>query len=320
MTASNEAIVREFLDAAQAERGLSPKTRKAYGCDLRDLSKAAPEQGLQLLRPDELRGYVLSLQAMGRSRSTVLRRLVSAKLFFAWLERGGRIGRSPAGDLKLRYRPQRRLPRVIPTASVRAILVAARKESFAREGTASSLKLARSIRDRAIVEVLFSTGIRTEELTRLSLRDVDLERRTLRVAGKGEREREIYLSSEEVVQCVRDCLRVRPVLHAVDDAVFVNRFRRRLGVQSVARVFYSLAKKARVPGSPTPHMLRHTMATLLVENGADVRSAQEILGHASIRTTQIYLEVSRNRQRAVLKRYNARNHMSLGGEAVAVEG
>jgi integrase/recombinase XerD len=320
MFPGSEDLIREFLDAAQAERGLSPKTRKAYGCDLRDISRSVLDGDMQRVGPEELREYILGMQARGRSQSTIMRRLVTTKLFFGWLERESRIERSPALGLKIRYRRHHRLPRVIPTSSVRAILVAAGKRDESRTRSPSDLVIARTVRNRAIVEILFSTGIRTEELTLLDLCDVDLERRTLRISGKGNREREIYLSSDEVMDCLRECLRLRLAFRPVVDAVFLNRFGRRLGVQTIARVFGALAIKAGVEGNPTPHLLRHTMATLLVENGADVRSTQEILGHASIRTTQIYLEVSRNRQRAVLRKFNPRNHMSVGAYPAAVEG
>lgn len=310
-----DETIRRFLLACRVERNLTPKTLKAYGGDLRDLAARFPGKPLRALTTDDVRAYLAGLQERCLKEATIRRRLATLKVFYRWLQDEAALDDPPTRGIRGRYATTARIPRVIPLSTVEAVL---RRAHAATRETAgpkrrNAARAARRHRDRAMIELLFSTGIRTEELVRLDMRDVDLERRTLHVSGKGKRERQMYLSSDEVVAAIGTYLERRPSLRPKDDAFLLNRFGRRLGVQTVATVFKRLLREAHVEGHYTPHMLRHTMATLLIENGADVRSAQEILGHSNIRTTEIYLEISKLRKQHVLTHFNARNRMSIQG-------
>lgn len=302
-------IVDSWLRSAQAERNLSPKSLKAYRCDALQLARYLKSRAITSLRPTDLREYVLFMRSQGLRDATIRRRAASLRVLFNWLEAEGLVPRSPLRDIRLNYRYERRLPRVIPLSHVQTLLVVASGQ--ASRTSQSQKQIARSRRNRAMIELLFATGIRSEELVRMDVEDLDLERETIRIHGKGRREREVCLSAQEVVTALQSYLAVRRELHPDGSALFLNRFGVRLGVQSVRSIFRALQRSAGLPENATPHMLRHTMATMLVENGADVRSTQEILGHSSIRTTQLYLEVSRQRQRAVMTQFNARNSISV---------
>lgn len=308
----NDDPIQRFLLTGRVERNLAPKTLKAYAADLRDLAARHPGRALESLSTDDLRAYLTDLHERCLKEATIRRRLATLKVFYRWLQEEGLLAEAPTRGIRRRYATTARIPRVLASSQVEAILRSA--HALKRKPDAGGPRpaaTARGHRNCAMVEILFSTGIRSEELVRLDVGDVDLERRTLHVKGKGKRERQVYLSSEEVLVALREYLRRRAALKPAGNALFVNRFGDRLGVQSVAAVFKALVAHAGIEARATPHMLRHTMATLLIENGADVRSAQDILGHSNIRTTEIYLEVSRLRKQHVLTQFNARNRMRM---------
>lgn len=310
---ATQVIPSSFFEAMRCEGNRSERTLRAYAGDLRDLAAAFPRRNLVELDLIDLRAYLAALARRGLSESTVKRRIAVMKVFYRHLEEEGLIGHSPARQLRKRYIVSRRIPRVMSPRQIESILRVA-FVAVSNEQNFPGPRLARRLRNLSIVEVLFSTGIRSDELVKLDLRDIDLERRTLHIKGKGRRERQSYLSSGEVVASLKDYLEQRAALVPTTEAVFLNRYGHRLHVQSVRTVFRALARAANVPPEFTPHCLRHSMATYLVENGADVRSIQEILGHSNIQTTQIYLEVSKRHKQAVLSQFNQRNRFSIRGE------
>ncbi len=293
--------VSRFLQTAKAERGISEKTARAYASDLQDLARAFPQKPLRSLRARDLEAYIVALRDRGLKDATIRRRIVALKLFYAW----ARGKRSPAARLRWKRTTHERLPRVVPLGTIEALLRAA------HAGTRDPLR----IRDAAILEILVSTGIRCEEAVRLDAGDVDLERRTLYVRGKGRRERVLYLSCDETIETLRRHIAAR-LGRARDASLFLGRMGRRLQAQTIRLILSRIARDAGIAARVTPHMLRHSLATLLIENGADIRSAQEILGHSTIRTTEIYVAVSRARKQRVMEMYNPRN----GVEAIAKAG
>lgn len=305
--------IENFLKTAAADRNLSPLTLKAYLCDLRDFKRGLAPDRIASATADDIRTYLLSCRHAGLRTSTIRRRLATVRLFYGWLERERLIPESPATSIRGRFQQDKRLPRIIPLQNVEKVLRAAYADARdVRHAKGRSIKGALAARNWAMVETLFSTGIRSHELTRSNVKDLDLHRKTIYIAGKGRRERLLYFSANEAVQALQAYIDRRPDLRPTTDAMFVNRFGHRLGVQSVAAVFDRLLTTAGVRERCTPHMLRHTMATLLIENGADTRSAQEILGHSNVRTTEIYVDVSKSRKEAILTRYNPRNSIQLG--------
>lgn len=287
-----------------AERGLSPHTVRAYLGDVRSLLEHAALAGIT--GPGELdigvlRGWLGEQHGGGRSRATLARRAAAARTFTAFARARGLLDADP-GPLLGTPRTPRRLPQVLRQDQVAAVL-----ETSGR-GISSPRDRALALRDAAIMELLYATGIRVGELCGLDLGGLDEERRTVRVLGKGGRERTVP-AGIPAVRAVRAWTREgRPVIAGPGSghALFLGARGGRLDQRAVRRVVH--ASIAAVPGTPDagPHGLRHAAATHLLEGGADLRSVQEILGHASLTSTQIYTHVSVERLRSVYRQAHPR--------------
>jgi integrase/recombinase XerC len=287
MTAA-EAIAR-FLSHLEAERNASPHTRDAYGRDLRSLAAFLDERGSRGARDVgaidvyALRGW-LGVLARTHSPSSVARKIAAVRTWMRWLLRGGVIAASPADELA-----SPRVRRPLPTFL---------REDAAKEVVESpSLETPLGLRDRALLEVLYGSGLRVSELAGLDLGDVDLDRGEARVLGKGRKERVVPLGSKSI-EALRAWLGARSsVVHAklrTQDprALFLSPRGARLGVRQIQ----SLVRKYGVLGAGRadlhPHALRHTCATHMLGGGADLRAIQEMLGHASLSTTHRYTHLS----------------------------
>ncbi|WP_084551118.1 tyrosine recombinase XerC [Actinomadura rifamycini] len=291
-----EAAVAEFGRRLRAERDVSPHTLRAYLGDLRDLCAHAAETGAT--RPADLdvgllRAWLARQHAMGRSRATLARRTAAARAFTGHLHRIGVLESDPG---LLLGTPQRRrsLPAVLTRGDAGRLL-----DEMDADGPLG-------LRDRAVLEVLYATGVRISELCGLDVDDLDTGHRTIRVLGKGGRERTVPMG-EPAARAVQDWLRAgRPALadEGSGPALFLGARGRRLHPTSARRMVH--ARIAEVGGMPdmAPHGLRHSAASHLLEGGADLRSVQEILGHASLQTTQLYTHVSSER----LKRVHRQAH------------
>ncbi|HOC14048.1 MAG TPA: tyrosine recombinase XerC [Propionicimonas sp.] len=307
LTPAAARMVTEFAGHLRLERGLSPHTVRAYTSDVTSLfahlarvGGGEPDQ----VRLADLRTWLANLQAGGADRATLARRSAGARTFFAWARRTGRIAADPAATLRS-PRVDRRLPPTIAVDHARDLLdgLAARiaevDEPVARAGRQ---------RDLAIVEVLYSCGIRVSELVGLDLPDFDVQRGMLRVLGKGGKERTVPLG-RPARRALEDWLSVRSqlVAPAARSAMFVGDRGGRIDPRVVRRLVHQAL--AQVPDAPDlgPHGLRHAMATHLLEGGADLRSVQELLGHSSLATTQLYTHISSERLRAAYRQAHPRS-------------
>jgi integrase/recombinase XerC/integrase/recombinase XerD len=275
-------------DRELARRGSAARTRDAYGADLRALATWAASSSLEPsdLRYRQLRGYVASLSESGLSKATVARRLASARGLFDHLMRIGAISQNPA-DLVPSPKRDSRLPRVLAPEEVRTLLE--------RIPVAEPL----AERDRALFELAYSCGLRCEEIVRLDVGDIDFEGERLRADGKGGKTRLLPIGEPAQQALARYLERARPALAAGRDeqALFLSRRGRRLSPSDVRRRLARWVREAALAGHVSPHTLRHSFATHLLEGGADLRSIQELLGHASVSTTQIYTRVEPSRLR-----------------------
>ena len=172
-------------------------------------------------------------------------------------------------------------------------------------------KALRSLRDFCIIDLLFSTGMRIGELAALNLEDIRFQERTIKIFGKGRKERAIYVSSDETCELLRMYLSVRRPVSDPKCPLFLNKNGSRLSIYSIENIFSKYCRKGRIKNHYTPHCLRHTMATMMLDNGANIRVVQEILGHSSIVTTQIYTEVSLGKKRQELNRFSQRNRFTI---------
>lgn len=295
------AVVDRFLRYLRVERNAAELTLKSYREDmlaleeyLRDARGGEPEAAA--ISTMDLRGYVAAMHEAGYAKSSIARRMASLRSFFRFAQREGHVSANPAKPLR-NPRPERVLPHCLTTDEIQRLL------------EAPSSRRPLGLRDRAILETMYSAGLRVGELIALRDQDLDLEAGLARVRGKGRKERLAHLGSF-ALKALKQWLSVRQL--ATPDAaggtapVFTNRFGRRLTTRSVGRMLEKLLAQTGLDKRTTPHTLRHSFATHLLDRGADIRSVQELLGHKSLVTTQIYTHVSTAGLRAAYERAHPR--------------
>lgn len=305
------AALKQFRQHLEAERGLSRHTVRAYLGDVTSLLEHAAAAGAAApadLDIGILRGWLAEQHGSGHARATLARRAAAVRTFTAFAHARGLLDADP-GPLLGMPRIPRRLPEVLRQDQVAAVLEAPGTPVTAGPGsTPSRQDTALALRDTAIVELLYATGIRVSELCGLDLGDLDTERRTVRVLGKGNRERTVPAGIPAVRAVGAWARSGRPVLVTPGSghALFLGARGKRLDPRTARRVVH--ARLAAVPGTPDsgPHGLRHAAATHLLEGGADLRSVQEILGHASLTSTQIYTHVSVERLKSAYRQAHPR--------------
>jgi integrase/recombinase XerC len=291
-----EAILEEFDEYLALERGRSDHTRRAYLGDLRSLfdfvAERAPDGGVAALTLPILRSWLATLATTGAARTTLARRTSAVKTFTAWATRRGLIASDPAARLQV-PKSRRTLPAVLRQDQALDAMAAAK--SGAQQGDPLAL------RDRLIVELLYASGIRVSELCGLDIGDIDTSRRLLRVLGKGNKQRTVPFGAPAEAALAAWLSDGRPALAtaASGPALLLGARGRRLDPRQARTVVHQTM--AAVDGAPDigPHGLRHSAATHLLEGGADLRVVQELLGHSSLATTQLYTHVTVARLRAV---------------------
>ena len=282
-----QRTIDRFLRYLKVERNSSDLTIKSYREDLTLLIEYFNESRGHVpsppsITPQDLRTYVAALHDAGYAKSSVARRLASLRSFFRFAQREGICDSNPAKPLR-NPRRDRKLPHFLTNREIGKLL------------TAPPLSDPMGHRDRAIFETLYSAGLRVSELVGINLDDLDLEDGLVRVRGKGKRERLAPLGSH-AIKALRGWLRKRTLAKGQPkrngSPVFLNKFGTRLSTRSVGRMLEKYLKVTGLDLRTSPHTLRHSFATHLLDRGADIRSVQELLGHKSLVTTQIYTHVS----------------------------
>jgi site-specific recombinase XerD len=284
-----------LFDADLRRRGAAEKTRRAYAIDLGQFAAWCGTQGLEPaeVTPRTLRRYAATLSDRRAVAATVARKLAALRAFYRALREHGAVAQNPADLIPSPKRP-RTLPRVLKPEEMAAVLD--------RIPASTPLEL----RDRALFEVAYASGLRAEELVTLDVAAVDFDAEELRVEGKGGKTRIVPAGEPALRAVARYLERARPALGNGDGdpALFLSKSGRRLSTSDVRRRLRAWTRHAEVQGGVSPHTLRHSFATHLLEGGADLRAIQEMLGHASISTTQIYTRV----ESARLKSAYAKSH------------
>ena len=279
--------IAEFAAHLRLERGQSPRTSEEYARDVELFAaflepghpKDAPFHKLASTTASDIRRFIMELMGPRKYGATSVRRKIAAlRSYFALQKREGRRGDNPALDVPPPKAPKR-LPKVLSEDETSRLL----------RTTVAGKTDAQRLRDIAMMEVLYASGIRRAELVGLNLSDVDLERRLMRVIGKGNKQRMVFIN-EAAAAAIRQYLSVRP--RSSDDALFLSRRKTRLSHRQAWVVFTTFAKVSGLTQHVTPHTMRHSFATHLLENGADIVTIKELLGHESLSTTQIYTNVS----------------------------
>lgn len=321
-----EQAISEFLRGYFSTHERAKKTEAAYSSDLAQLCLFLGG-GFELL---SLSGPVVErwashLRCEGYSPASSRRKIVVLKVFCSYWVRMGVLPESPFWRVKLSLGRIEQLPRALTEREMRALLARARRNhsdaEVIRQGELLTSPITpvgssagyRALRDLALVDLLFATGMRVGEASALDLRDFFARDAAFRVQGKGGRDRLAFAVDEETVRIQRAHLEARSRIKTESPSLFVNASGGRLSTQGITNVIARLRRQARIKRHVTPHMLRHTVATLLLRNGADIRVVQEFLGHASIATTQRYTHVTKEHLVRVLRK----RHPSLGLRAKA---
>jgi site-specific recombinase XerD len=267
-------------------RGAADRTRRAYGVDLGQFVEWAGERGPGEIRHRDVRRYAAGLSREGAAPATVARKLAAIRGLFAFLVRTERVGQNPA-DLVTSPKREEKLPKVLTAEQVRTLLE--------RIPARTALEL----RDRAMLELAYSCGLRCEEIVNLDVGSLDFETEQLRVLGKGSKERVLPVGepAQLALRCYAERGRHALVADPRERALFLSKSGRRLSNSDVTRRLALWVREAALAAGVSPHSLRHSFATHLLEGGADLRTIQELLGHASISTTQVYTRVDAARLR-----------------------
>jgi integrase/recombinase XerC len=293
--------IGNFLQYLRVERGASPHTLKGYREDLHALAEYLADGEGQSPAPgsvttNELRGFLSALHEAGYAKSSISRRLASVRSFMKFGQREGWAKANPGKALR-NPRKSRKLPHFLTTDEIGKLLSAPKGDAAA------------SVRDRAILETAYSAGLRVSELVGLNDGDLDFAAGIVRIRGKGKKERLSPIGSY-AARALKKWLDVRKLSDREkkgrEAPVFTNKFGTRLTTRSVARMLEKYLKETGLDQRTSPHTLRHSFATHLLDRGADIRSVQELLGHKSLVTTQIYTHVSTANLRAAYEKAHPR--------------
>jgi integrase/recombinase XerC len=295
-------IVDRFIQYLELELGRSANTAKAYRKDLEDLVEFVVGRGCNELGDVgimELRGWLADQRNHGLTSATIARRATAARTFFAWATHNGHLTEDPASALVI-PKVSKKLPNVLQQNQATQIMQ--------RAATRADDNSPEHIRDLAILEMMYATGIRVGELVGLDINDIDQSRRTIRVTGKGSKQRVVPFGSKADQTLTNYLKTVRKSLANENSgqAVFLGSRGKRIDQRVVRKMVTEVL--ATLEGVPdlSPHGFRHSAATHLIEGGADIRAVQEMLGHASLSTTQLYTHVSMDRLRAVFEQAHPR--------------
>jgi integrase/recombinase XerD len=292
-----QSLCDDFLDYLRGECHLADNTVQAYGRDLKRFVTWAGGRPIAQLRIDELSQYVASLQRSQLAPASISRNIVAVRTFFKYLQLEGVVEDNPA-ELIATQKMWERVPKVLSPRQVETFLQSPRKrDSFWQ-------------RDRALLEVLYASGCRVSEVCGLRHIDLMLKQRQLKCRGKGGKERLVPIGRRAIAAIEAYQAELRPVLAAraggACEAVFLSRTGRPLDRIQVWRLVKAYARRSGIDPDISPHSLRHSFATHLLAGGADLRQVQEMLGHASIQTTQIYTHVEHSRLQKVHRQFHPR--------------
>jgi len=301
-----KSAIEWFLGHCANHRKLSNHTLKAYRHDLKLFcaftSGDSGDASISCVNRNLVQRWIAEMNAV--KPRTIRRRLATLKSLFACLERNERLNENPLAGYRSEVKIGTSFPRTVSRSTVKSLLRSARKHP-----TETETGIRRRTQETALVETLFSTGMRVSEVVSTNIKHVDMDRMIIDVRGKGNRERETPIVCDAFKDALLEQLATRNAAGATPDSPqFVNRAGRRMSDQSVRAILRRHAAKIGAK-KITPHMLRHTIATLLLEDGVDLRYIQRLLGHSSIATTTIYVHVSERSQRQVLVRRHPRNKM-----------
>lgn len=297
-----EKEAQNYLTICSDSKGLSALTIKAYKIDLKQFCRYMKRR--DCFDKNELSTYINLLHQHYKPK-TAKRKIACLKAFYRYMEIEDIIEINPFHKITLKYKEPITLPKTIPIATVKDIL---RYSYFRLDSAKSSYQYKSALRNVIIIELLFSTGMRVSEVSNLKRKSLELQSNTIYISGKGSKERIMCIANDKVSRLLKEYIEI---CGSDNDCVFVNKLGNRYSEQSIRSMINDYAKFAGVGLHITPHMFRHTFATALMDENVNIRYIQQLLGHSSITTTQIYTHISTNKIRHILEENHPRNKMSL---------
>lgn len=295
--------VKPYLEYCTYRKELDAKTVKAYRIDLTQffsyVQSTEPEK-------ETIEQYITELHKKYRQK-TIKRKIASIKAFYSYLEEEELVEQNPFRKIKVKFKETIILPRIIPREEIEQLL----NYIYASLSSLSGIQYKHSLRDAAVIEVFFATGARVYEISNIRVENINLNSGLIRIMGKGRKERYIQISNTAVLDILRKYYEENEPEIKKSGYFFINNRGKRYTEQSIRLMLKKYTLKAGIQRKITPHMFRHSFATYLIEEGVDVSCVQQILGHSSIKTTQIYIHVAAKKQADILRELHPRNNMNI---------
>lgn len=301
------AQLKNYFTFCQYQKRLDAKTLRAYRIDLNQFCAYFPEADFSTITSTQLESYIANLHQNYKPK-TVKRKIASIKAFYHYLEYRDLIAQNPFNRIQVRFREPVILPKTIPLHTVELFLAIIYKQ---RAAASTKYQQRNALRDIAVAELLFATGMRISELCSLHPDDVNIYENTVLIYGKGAKERKIQIGNDDVIQILKEYQTSFQTEIANCNHFFANQSGTALSDQSVRRMINKYTALAHIDQHITPHMFRHTFATALLEADVDIRYIQEMLGHSSINITEIYTHVAMAKQRDILTKKHPRKYFEL---------
>ena len=296
--------INQLITQLKITKNLQEQTLKAYSSDITNFLNYINKETIEQIDILNYINYLFDEKNL-KDRS-IKRKIISLKIYFNFLENNSIIKTNPFTKLKFKFKQEKKLPKTLQKNEVKKLLETVYNEL---NSSITPYKKFETIRNISLLEILISTGIRIQEASLITLNDISLQEKTIIIHGKGRKERQLFILNKYVLSSLKNWLTIRKTSSPKCNNIFINKYGNPLSIHSIENIFRKYKTLSNITIKATPHYLRHTFATNLLTNGADLRSVQEILGHSSISTTQIYLEISSNRKKQVLQKYNYRNNL-----------
>jgi len=305
-------VIKDFKFHCEYEKNLSEKTLQAYNIDLKQFQEFKDYENIDIKEFDKykLKDYIQSLYTQDFKAKTIKRKIAVLKALFTYLEFEEVILVSPFRKMRVSIKEPKNLPKTMQLKEIRKVLkyLYRLKEEFINKDVYSYKAL---VRDIAIIEILFTTGIRVSELCSIKQKNINLQAGIIKIKGKGDKERIIQICDNEVKKILREYINLFCIQMEKTEYFLVNRLANKTSEQSVRLMIKKYQKQSGLDKHITPHMFRHSFATLLLEEGVDIRYIQHMLGHSSISTTQIYTQVNMRQQKKILNSKHPRRNFSF---------
>lgn len=293
---SLETPINDYLNYCRSQKRLDEKTLKAYRIDLTQFSEKFPHTEIESITSTTLENYISELHQKYKPK-TVKRKIASLKAIFHFWEYREILDRNPFNKIQVKFREPVILPKTIPLHTVEVFLMTIYHQHSCAE---TDYQRQSTLRDIAVIELLFATGIRISELCSLKAADVSFYDKTILIYGKGSKERRVQIGNDDVISILEEYKKSFEQQIQSCGHFFVNYSGRPMSDQSIRRMINKYTALAAIEQHITPHMFRHTFATSLLEADVDIRYIQEMLGHSSINVTEIYTHVAMSKQRDIL--------------------